>query len=840
MDMDAATLWSRIHPLLSPWNVPWDVQIRLYRDCYASWDESIHGPKYAWFPPTTSSGSSSSPSSSLAHAMLVTNASTNPSDAAHLLFRSNDDVQSTLEKVHRFSVTHPQQFWTQAIQTIPGTTTQRRNVQTHDAKSSSSSSAQPTLNYTSTLANTEQPSHSETWLPGWTLNAAAACASRLSKNTNDDIAALVGRLDDQSTSASLRTARITPDQLRALSVAVARGVASSLFHQNGVLMRRGDACGLCAPMNALSLAAFLGLGLTGVIVVCIADSFSSAEIKQRLDASNASACITQDALPPRKPKAEPTPLYPRVRDAVDETSTPIIVAPYRWPADIMSAQLDDFVLAMGSAMPELCTPLTRHIDVTMRSCILEGLAIESAERQMYNVKPAWCGDMTLTPVPTTASETSLILFSSGTTGKPKPIPWSQVTAVKCAYDAAYHMGVRPGDRVCWPTSFGWMMGPWLVYSSLLNDAAFLAFDGPPQSAAFAQFVSESHATLLGCVPSLVAAWRAGRALEMPGGGWVDWSSLRCFASTGEASRAEDSLWLMSRVAGYRPIVEYCGGTELGGGYMCGNIYTPVAPSCFNGPNIGCDVVLLLGDGNIISYDDARTRSDTPTVGEIAIRPPTFGASRYLLIGSGRSHFDSYYAGMPTFPRGPVEGAVFSDMPGEQQLRRHGDRVEVLPGGYLRARGRTDDAMNLGGIKTSSLEVEAAVMQWLVKGGLTTTLPVKVNEVTAVSVPPPDGGPETLWICFAIEFEDGGGGDRPGDRPWNLADKALVAAAAQAVKTSLNPLFRVAGGVTCFRSLPRTASNKVVRTEVRKWCKDAASDVSGHRSGGATNPSRSKL
>ena len=133
-----------------------------------------------------------------------------------------------------------------------------------------------------------------------------------------------------------------------------------------------------------------------------------------------------------------------------------------------------------------------------------------------------------------------------------------------------------------------------------------------------------------------------------------------------------------------------------------------------------------------------------------------------------------------------------------------------------------------------------MMQWLVKGGLTTTLPVKVNEVAAVSVPPPDGGPETLWICFAIEFEDGGGGDRPGDRPWNLADKALVAAAAQAVKTSLNPLFRVAGGVTCFRSLPRTASNKVVRTEVRKWCKDAASDVSGHRSGGATNPSRSKL
>lgn len=66
---------------------------------------------------------------------------------------------------------------------------------------------------------------------------------------------------------------------------------------------------------------------------------------------------------------------------------------------------------------------------------------------------------------------------------------------------------------------------------------------------------------------------------------MDWSALRCFASTGEASAPEDSLWLMAR-AGYRPVMEVCGGTELAGGYMASTLLQPQSPSTFSLPAFG--------------------------------------------------------------------------------------------------------------------------------------------------------------------------------------------------------------------------------------------------------------
>ena len=331
-------------------------------------------------------------------------------------------------------------------------------------------------------------------------------------------------------------------------------------------------------------------------------------------------------------------------------------------------------------------------------------------------------------------------------------------------------------------------------------------------------MSNPRATLVGCVPSLVAAWRASGVLD-----GVDLASVRCFASTGEASRVQDSLWLMSRVPGYRPIVEYCGGTEVGGGYMCGSVYAPSSPSCFFGLNVGCDVVLLVSDGGVVPYEDAAA-SGVPVVGEVALRPPILGSSRYLLAASGRSHYDAYYNGMGVAERGPamrasaIGGLLDSAaMVAEQRLRRHGDRVEVMVGGYLRARGRTDDAFNLGGIKTSSLEVEAALM-----GGLDAS--TRVAEVAAVAVSPPGGGPDSLWLGIAVApdaLDACSAGPSAAGQPWRPASPALVRACASAVKARLNPLFKVAGAVVVAGALPRTASNKVLRSTVRSWCAAAS-------------------
>lgn len=76
-------------------------------------------------------------------------------------------------------------------------------------------------------------------------------------------------------------------------------------------------------------------------------------------------------------------------------------------------------------------------------------------------------------------------------GEPKAIPWTNISPLKSAADAWCHMDVHQGDVVAWPTNLGWMMGPWLVYASLINGACMALYNGSPLGPAFAKFVQVS-------------------------------------------------------------------------------------------------------------------------------------------------------------------------------------------------------------------------------------------------------------------------------------------------------------------------------------------------------------
>ena len=77
----------------------------------------------------------------------------------------------------------------------------------------------------------------------------------------------------------------------------------------------------------------------------------------------------------------------------------------------------------------------------------------------------------------------------------------------------------------WPTSLGWMMGPWLIYAGLINRATIALFDGVPTGREFGQFVQDAGVTMLGVVPSLVRAWRSSGCME-----GLDWTAIRIFSS----------------------------------------------------------------------------------------------------------------------------------------------------------------------------------------------------------------------------------------------------------------------------------------------------------------------
>lgn len=549
------------------------------------------------------------------------------------------------------------------------------------------------------------------WLPGAYVNPAKTCLTLNCKRTLDDV---VIRWRDEGND-DMPVSSLTLEELRSEVWLVAYAI-------NALGLDRGSAIAIDMPMNVESVIIYLAIVLAGHVVVSIADSFAPLEISTRLKISEAKAIFTQDLII-RGDKS--IPLYSRV---VNAQAPMAIVIPTKGCS--FSINLRDGDISWHDFL-EKATDLRGD----------EFAAVEQPVEAFTN-----------------------ILFSSGTTGEPKAIPWTHVTPFKAAADAWCHMDIRKGDIVAWPTNLGWMMGPWLVYASLLNGASIALYNGSPLVSGFAKFVQDARVTMLGVIPSIVRIWKSANSTL-----GYDWSAIRCFASTGEASSVDEYLWLMGR-AQYKPIIEYCGGTEIGGGFVSGSLLQPQSLAAFSTPAMGCSLFVLGDDGHPIPQN-------VPGMGELALGPLMFGASSTLL---NADHYNVYFKGMPLW-----NGKI---------LRRHGDVFERTSRGYYHAHGRADDTMNLGGIKVSSVEIER----------ICNAVDSNVLETAAVGVPPPQGGPEQLVIAVVFKDSD--------DSTVDL-DKLRISFNS-AVQKKLNPLFRVSHVVPC-SSLPRTATNKVMRRVLRQ-------------------------
>jgi acetyl-CoA synthetase len=512
-----------------------------------------------------------------------------------------------------------------------------------------------------------------------------------------DIAVVVGHEGSDEIEA------VTYEELEMLVNLVANGLAAAGFAP-------GDAIALYMPMNLECVAAYLGIIRAGCAVVSIADSFAAPEVARRLEIANAAAIITVSSFQRGGRSIE---LYQTVCES--GAARAIVIA------------------AEGFSEKTL-----RDGDLLWWDFLSEATEFEA-----------------LTGPPDRVTN---ILFSSGTTGDPKAIPWTHLTPIKCAMDGHLHHDIQRGDVVAWPTNIGWMMGPWLIYATLINRGCIALYEGLPTGHGFAEFVNAAGVGMLGVVPSLVRVWYDSGACN-----GVNWSRINTFSSTGEPSNRHDYLWLLSRT-GYRaPVIEYCGGTEVGGGYLTGTVIQPSSPASFSTAALGLDLAILDDEGKPVSDGDE---------GEAFLMPPSIGLSQTLL---NRDHDVVYYDDCPKGPNGEV-------------LRRHGDQVARLHGGYFAAQGRADDTMNLGGIKVSSLELERVLEHH-----------PAVYEAAAVGVQPGGEGAEKL-VVFAVLSED--------------ADKdELHRAVGKTLAKELNPLFKI-HELVVVDSLPRTASNKLMRRELR--------------------------
>jgi acetyl-CoA synthetase len=526
------------------------------------------------------------------------------------------------------------------------------------------------------------------WLPGARLNIAQSCFRADPAKT-----AIVF-----ASEASPRLRRVSYGELRRLAGRVARGLEA-------LGIARGERLALYLPMTPASVGIYLGVILAGRCVVGISDASAPEDFEKRSRIAECRLVFTIDAYR---------------RDGKDHAIYAKVVKAQGPRAVVLPAE--------GASSG---TPL-REGDLTWPGFLPKRGEFEA--------------------IPCLPSDPTNILFSSGTTKDPKAIPWTHTTPIKAATDAHLHHDVHPTDVLAWPTSFGWMMGPWLTYASLVNQATMALYVGSTTRRTFGKFVSAAGITMLGVVPKLVRAWKDDRTME-----GLDWRGITRFSSTGEPSTPDEMLYL-SWLAGGKPILEYCGGTEIGGAYVTGTMVQPCAPSTFTTPALGLDLVIL--DEGI----------PAPR-GEVFLVPPSIGLSNDLL---NYDHAQEYFSGVPRGPNGEL-------------LRRHGDQIERIGGNFYRHHGRMDDMINLNGVKTSSEEIRSVLGTDLVAD----TKPISVDV---------DRSGQHRLVVFAVPRNPRQAGSK------ELADR-LRREFARDIKERLNPLLAHVEEVVLVPELPQAGPGK---------------------------------
>ncbi len=486
----------------------------------------------------------------------------------------------------------------------------------------------------------------------------------------------------------------------------------------GLDVKRGDVIGLFMPMVPEIAVALFAIVKIGAIALPLFSGYGADALASRLTDAEAKALLTCDGFSRRGQVVRMKPVADRAVSQVPSIRHLVVLR--RVGLDI---------------------PWTSKRDRWWHE-LIEGQELRSETERVA------------------AEDPLMILYTSGTTGKPKGALHTHCGfPLKAAQDMAHGLDLQESDTLFWVTDMGWMMGPWEVFGGTVLGSTILFYDGAldyPEPDRLWSLVERHGVTVLGVSPTLV------RALMRHGNEPVarhDLSTLRILGSTGEPWNPEPWRWLFESAGKKRlPIINYSGGTEISGGIVMGNVLTPLKPCAFSGPlpGMAADVV------------DDQGRSVRNQVGELVIRQPWIGMTRGFWKDSER-YIQTYWSRFP-------------------DVWLHGDWAAIDDDGLWYILGRSDDTIKVAGKRVGPAEIESVLVDH-----------PGVSEAAAIAVPDPLRG-EAI-VCFCVL--------NPGQRAVASLAEELRETVARSLGKPIKPQ-----AVKFVDDLPKTRNAKVMRRLIR--------------------------